>query len=361
MIRRRPAGYFGLLLAGSGWAQGSPTTAEPTRDNLPIRVTVGLYVVKIEEIREAQGSFSATCDMRLAWQDSRLAFDAKQAGVGRREFGGRRALAQLSQMWDPGIKLSNLRGAAIADQVVDQTLWIDAQGRVEWIRRLRGEFDAHFDSANFPVDDQWLSFNFLAADYNRHSVLLGTDQASQQFSQGVTPTLPGWRLGRTVFSSDFVSHWNGSTHSTVLGQLPASRQAAPYIAPIFTPLMATLLVPMLAIWLNRWKDNGFQVEPFELMNITVGGLFATIALTLAIYSSYPFLSSGNNVVGRLFTLNFVMLALATIVILGLFKTQISERPFLSPYVAREIYRAISWLMPVVTLVAVLALFLSALP
>ena len=345
-----------LLLAASTWAQ-----AEPPRDSLPVWVSVGLSVGQVSEIQETTGQFTATCDLRLAWQDPRLSFVDSGRGERRREFGGRRALIQLAKMWDPGIQISNLRGAPLAEQVVDQTIWIGSEGQVEWIRRLRGSFHANYDTANFPLDRQSLTFDFLSAEYNRHSVLLTTDQSSQHFSQGQPVDLPGWRLGRTVFRSDFVSHWNGSTHSSVTASLPAGRRAAPYIAPIFTPLTATLLVPMLALWLNRWKQDNFQVEPFELMNITVGGLFATIALTLAIYSSYPFLSSGNNAVGRLFALNFWLLAFSTLVILGLFKTQLSERPLFSPFVAHELYRAICWGMPAATLTLVLGLFLTASP
>lgn len=345
-----------LLVACWAWAQ-----AEPPRDNLPVWVSIGLSVGQVSEIQETTGQFSATCDLRLAWRDPRLAFVDSGRGERRREFGGRRALVQLAKMWDPGIEISNLQGARLAEQVVDQTVWIGSDGQVEWIRRLRGNFGAKYDTSNFPLDRQSLTFDFLSAEYNRHSVLLTTDQSSQRFSQGQPADLPGWRLGRTVFRSDFVSHWNGSTHSSVTACVPAERRAAPYIAPIFTPLTATLLVPMLALWLNRWKHGNFQIEPFELMNITVGGLFATIALTLAIYSSYPFLSSGNNAVGRLFALNFWLLAFSTLVILGLFKTQLSERPLFSPFVAHELYRAICWVMPAATLALVLGLFVTASP
>ncbi len=326
----------------------------PSDSPIPIPVSVGVRLIKLEEIQEAEGTFSATLDVRLAWTDPRL----KSARQG--QFGSRAARASLETIWNPGVQLQNLRGQE-SDNLVDEALWISEQGEVEWIRRLRGSFEASFDTSNFPFDRQDLSLIFLGNEYDRNQIALVSDQAAQRFAQGKLPEIPGWEMRRGAVTSSLESHWNGNTHSRIAYEFSIRRDPWRYVAPIFTPVLATLLVPVLAVWLNRWGENTFQIEAYEFMSLAVGGLFATIALTLAVYSSYPFLSSGRNVVGHLFTLNYLLLATAGLVILGLFRSQRQEKPVLSPGVAYELYQGVCWAIPAAALIAAAAIFFTALP
>lgn len=326
---------------------------------LPIPVSLGLRVIRVDDIREAEGTFEATIDLRLSWTDPRLAFDSSREGLRRRLYGGRLAHKKMAEIWDPGIGFENLDDQQ--GQVVDEALWIDEDGMVEWVRRYRGQFQASFDVSNFPIDRQVLPFEFLSAEHDRHQVLLVEDAAALAFSSAAPVMFEGWNVGIAEVVSDLVTHWNGTTHSQIRYAITVQREPGDYIAPIFTPIAAVLLVPILAIWLNRWHDHRFAIESFEFMNIAVGGLFATIALTLAVYSSYPFLADGRNVVGRLFTLNYVLLAVAGVIILVLFRSQRGHHPPFSPGVALEIFRAACWIMPAVAVTAVAAIVITALP
>lgn len=341
-------------------AAADKLTDSPPNVPLPVRVSVGVKLIKLESIDEAAGTFSATIDLRLAWTDPRLAAGRWGKQGGARQLGSRGARVSLGEIWEPGVKMQNARGEW-QDQIVDEALWVSDQGEVEWIRRIRGTFEGSFDTRTFPFDRQDLSFQLVGAEYGRDQVALVSDEAAQRFSQGSLPTVEIWKLGRGAVSSKLVSHWNGTTHSALAYDFTARRDPWRYVAPIFTPVMATLVVPILVIWLERWAGNKFQIEAFEFMNLAVGGLFATIALTLAIYSSYPFLASGRNVVGHLFTLNYELLALDGLIILALFRYQREENPLFSPGVARELYRGVCWAMPLAALIAVTAIFVTALP
>ncbi len=340
-------------------ALGAPAAEMPTDVPLPIPVSLGLRVIRVDGIREADGTFEATIDLRLSWTDPRLAFDPSTQGTRRRLYGGRQAHQRMSEIWDPGIQFENLRDQR--GQVVDEALWVDDHGLVEWVRRYRGQFEANFDVSNFPIDRQVLPFIFLSAEHDRHQVVLVDDAAATAFSDSAAVSLDGWQVGTEEVITDLVTHWNGTTHSQVRYTITAQREPGDYIAPIFTPIAAVILVPILAIWLNRWHDGRFAIESFEFMNIAVGGLFATIALTLAVYSSYPFLADGRNVVGRLFTLNYVLLAVSGVIILVLFRNQRGHHPPFSPGVAVELFRAACWIMPAIAVTAVAAIVITALP
>ncbi len=341
-----------LLLAVGAWAD---TREFPLEAEQPLRVGTGIFVVEVEAIADDEDRFRVVLDWRIAWTDPRQAY-AADAGE-RRELTDDAARDKLEKIWTPDIVLSNLAGTP---EVTDEDLYHYPNGHFEWIRRMRATFKANLDHSSFPLDRQQLVFQISSPLYTLNQVVLQND-ADVEFSGHGELALRGWDFGRLRFCPGTVTRWNGTVHAQLEGTLPAKRQVGSYISSVFLPILAVTLVPLLALWLNRWKDQTFAVEPFELMNVTAGGLFATIALTLAIYSVYPFLSSGENVVGRLFTVNYLLLGLSMLTILMLFKTQLNDRPWFSPYVALETFKFISWAAPVLTFIATVAIFAWAWP
>lgn len=327
----------------------------PAAVDQPLRVGTGLFVVEVEAIDDDSDRFRALLDWRVAWTDPRQIYTA-DAGE-RRELSDEAAVHKLQTVWTPHVVLANLAAEA---EVTDEDLYHYPNGHFEWIRRLRATFKTDLDHTSFPLDKQRLLMQIGSPLYSVNQVVLQNDD-DVEFSGHGELVLRGWEFGRMRFCPATVTRWNGSIHSQLDGTLPAKRHVTPYVTSVFLPIVAVMLVPLLSLWLNRWRGHTFAVEPFELMNVTTGGLFATIALTLAIYSVYPFLSSGANVVGRLFTLNYLLLGLSMLTILMLFKTQLNDRPWFSPYVALEAYRFISWAAPVLTVILTLAIFAWAWP
>lgn len=341
-----------LLVIGAG---AEDLREFPAEADQPLRVGTGLFVVEVEAIEDNDDRFRAVVDWRVAWTDPRQVY-AADAGE-RRELTDDAAKRKLDTVWTPHIVLANL---ASEPEITDEDLYHYPNGHFEWIRRLRANFKTDLDHTSFPLDKQRLLMQIASPLYTVNQIVLQND-LDVEFSGHGQLELRGWEFGRLRFCPATVARWNGSIHSELEGTLPATRHVTPYVTSVFLPIAAVMLVPFLALWLNRWSGNSFAVEPFELMNVTTGGLFATIALTLAIYSVYPFLSSGANVVGRLFTLNYLLLGLAMLTILMLFKTQLNDRPWFSPYVALEAYKYISWAAPLLTLILMAAIFAWARP
>jgi len=342
-----------LLLVAAAWADD--VRDYPEGVDQPLRVGTGLFVVEVEAIDDDHDRFRVLLDWRVAWTDPRQKY-AADAGE-RRELTDEAARQKLQSVWTPHVVLANL---AEEPEITDEDLYHYPNGHFEWIRRLRGTFKTDLDHSSFPLDRQKLVMQIGSPLYTVNQVVLQGD-AAVEFSGHGELVLRGWDFGRLRFCPATVTRWNGTVHSQLDGTLPAHRQVGPYITSVFLPIAAVTLVPLLSLWLNRWQGHTFAVEPFELMNVTTGGLFATIALTLAIYSVYPFLSTGENVVGRLFTLNYLLLGLSMLTILMLFKTQLSDRPWFSPYVALEAYKFISWAAPLLTLILTVAIFAWARP
>jgi hypothetical protein len=115
---------------------------------------------------------------------------------------------------------------------------------------------------------------------------------------------------------------------------------------------------LLAIWLNRMEDGEFQIEAFEQANVIVGGLFAVIALNFTLNSEYGMLGSTDNTVRRLFTLNYLALALSLLINLMLFRFNLPMRWF-GRYVQEQLYFFLSWAVPLLVLATALAFLLVA--
>ena len=73
-------------------------TAIPIGKGLPVRVNVGVFFLELAAFDDTKGEWEATVDVRLRWNDPRLAYDKKQTLRGYREFLGKAAEAELEDL-----------------------------------------------------------------------------------------------------------------------------------------------------------------------------------------------------------------------------------------------------------------------
>jgi hypothetical protein len=87
-------------------------------------------------------------------------------------------------------------------------------------------------------------------------------------------------------------------------------------------------------------------------------LFSVIALSFAIYSSYGVIAGNDNTVTRLFALNYATLAVSLIVVIFFYRFGLPRRLF-GRYVEEQLFRFVSWALPVLTLGTSIAFLLAA--
>ncbi|GGF45310.1 hypothetical protein GCM10007301_01050 [Azorhizobium oxalatiphilum] len=345
------------LLALGTAASAQALTDLPTARGLPLTVQVGVAFVDVSAFSENTGLFTATVDVRLRWQDSRLASPPAEAGAPPRIWRDAEADARLAEIWSPGVALTNLK-----DEPTYQArgLRIFADGTVELMSRTSGDFSTPVDVGRFPFDHQQLEISLATRQSTTHAVVLAYDQDDLDFSQAAaTVSLDGWETGFVTLASKPLSGWYNASHARVVAGLEVQRRVGLAVAAIFIPLLASLLIPMLALWLNRIDDGVFQIETFELVNLIVGGLFAVIALNFTIYSSYTALASSNNSVNQLFALNYATLGISLLVNILFYRFQVFERLF-GRLVQAEIYRFLMWAIPVIVFTLALSFIFTAL-
>lgn len=345
-----------LFLLGAT-AQAAADTTIPRDKGLPVQVQVGVGFVSLTGFDENAATFKGTVDVRLRWQDLRLALPPDQASQPPRVFRGEAAAAELKQIWTPDGAIANQVGEAAK---FDEGLRIFPGGQVELLQRVTGEFATEYDVSRFPFGAQKLQVRYALHNQTANEVALRYDQDDLDFSRASAEArLDGWMLRFVNLKVETLAGWYGASHASLVAALDIEREPGPVVAAIFIPLLASLIIPLLAIWLNRVEDGVFQIETFELVNIIIGGLFAVIALNFTVNSVFEVLESGDNPVNRLFALNYVTLAVSLAVNILLFRFRVVERLF-GRYVQEQLYLFLVWAIPVLVLTTATSVILVAL-
>jgi hypothetical protein len=346
---------FVLAILGACAAAAQAPTSLPTSKGLPVLVRVAVAFVEITAFNENTGTYKATVDVRLRWEDPRLRRPA-EATDPPKVYRGADAQAQLANLWVPLVEVVNQRGAAT---YMANGLRVYPDGRVELTTRTNGEFATPFEVERFPFDRQKLQIELAIRNLTADAVTLQFEQVDLEFSRAAANArLDGWTVGLVSLKAEPLTGWYGASHARVLASLEIARISGPIAAAIFIPLFASLLIPLLGIWLNRVDDGQFQIETFEFVNLIVGGLFAVIALNFTVNSLYQFLAQGENPVHWLFALNYVTLGVSLLINVLIFRFGMVER-VLGRYVQEQLYLFLIWAVPVLVLTTATAVILVA--
>lgn len=352
MRRLAALAAFCGLLTGTAAAQ----IGLPADKGLPVVVRAGIAFADVASFDENAGTFEATVDVRVVWEDLRLRLRPENALDPPLVYRGDAATERLLGLWTPPVVLANQVGEASHREIALRTY---PDGRAELMMRTTAVFSTPFEVARFPFDRQKLQVELAIRDEPASSVALQAHQADLDFSRvAADAALDGWTLGQVDVVSDPMSGWYGASHARLVASLSATREPGGQVAAILIPLFASLLIPLLAIWLNRVEDGVFQVETFELVNLIIGGLFAVIALNFTINADYGVLATGGNAVNRLFTLNYLTLGAALAINILFFRYRVFEGLF-GRYVQEQLYLALTWAVPAIVLTSAAAILLAA--
>lgn len=341
MIRWLLAALFSLYAVGAA-AQDDPTEL-PWGQGFPVLIRAGLSFVEVQAITENEGTFTATVDMRLRWRDLRLAYPANAKAAGYQEYRNDAAEKRLGEIWNPGVVFANMVGEPTYQK---RGLRISPNGQVELMQRTTATFTASFPLDKFPFDRQKLNVDLVSRLEPVQRVQLDFRQDELEFSNTRYVTeIDGWIPGLVELAQAPVAAWRGEINTGMQVALVVKRDQGSLLATIFVPLFASLLIPLLVVWLNRIEDGEFVVDSFELTNISIGGLFAVVALNFTVNSSFVNLAVGNNPVMQLFGLNYAILGLSIAIGIALYRFNAIKK-LAGPYIQEEFFTYINWAIPV---------------
>lgn len=332
------------------------STQIPWGIGFPIEVQTSSYFNSLSEISDADESFTAKVDLRFRWKDLRHAYDTRKIPQDRMVFPDAEVANKFKEMWHPAVQVLNIVDTPLAEE---QLLYIYPNGQIEWFYRLHAKFKSPLDVMNFPFDQQKLPIELGLKENNDQLVVLTYDQDDLNYA-GLSSqiNLTTWDFGMVDLMPGTVTGLDTSAYSNLRITLSAQRRPWEYFWPVFVPIFAVMIVPVLAIWLNKFAEGAFQIEAFELVNMIVGGLFAIIALNFTINSAFPSLASGDNTIVRLFGLNYLLIAIALLINIVVFKSEFVFN-WLGKYRIQALYQFLCWGIPVLTLTLATAIILVA--
>lgn len=346
-----------LCLALMGAMPAAAQLGLPADKGLPVVVRVGVAFVEIDSFDENDGTFDATIDLRIVWQDLRLRLEPGHELDPPLVYRGSDATDRLAGLWTPPVVLANQIGDSTESQIALRSY---PDGRAELMRRVKGSFKTPFDVTRFPFDRQNLDVEMAMLDEPESRVELQTRQDDLDFSRpAAAASLDGWTLGLVDLNARPLPGWYGASHARVVASLRIERIPGGVVAAIFIPLFASLLIPLLTLWLNRVEEGVFQIETFELVNLIIGGLFAVIALNFTVNADHGVLSTGDNAVNRLFALNYITLGLCLMVNVLFFRYRLLENWF-GRWVQEQTYLYLTWAIPVLVLTMAISIVMVAL-
>jgi hypothetical protein len=257
-------------------------TTFPPGVSTPLRIGVALTVNNIAKINESAGTFEGDIDLQLRWRDPRLAFDSKEVGTDRQEYGYEAATAKLASIWNPQVTLANMTDKPTRTEA---GLFIYSDGQVIQIQRIRALFDTKYKLSAFPFDTEPLTIRLLCNRYSINEVEFVQDQKDiDQSSIRDSVRIAGWHMAGMDFSPSRIRGWNGDYFPQFAAQINIARDPSSHIFVIFVPFLLILLVPTI-LTLYAKVDTGPRLAAWS------GSLLALVAFNFTLSVRYPALDS----------------------------------------------------------------------
>ena len=148
----------------------------------PTRVEIDIEVVEISQIQDHDQKFDVEFNAYFIWNDPRLAFDAREAGVAKK-------IIPSGDLWIPDPLLVD---ELEVDDRGGTTAHVQPDGTVYLNRYYRGSITGSFDLHEFPLDHHDLEVALEATDYETDEVVFAVGEVRAVNPVHVVPH--GWKL-----------------------------------------------------------------------------------------------------------------------------------------------------------------------
>jgi gamma-aminobutyric acid receptor subunit beta len=245
------------------------TAERPDASGTSTEVTVGVFLIDIDEIDDVHQRFNVDMFVNIAWQDPRLALPEEERSGQIRTF-------PMSEIWTPRGLIVNDRGLSPKLPLVAD---VDVLGNVEYRQRLSGELAVNLDLKEFPFDTQNLPIEVISYQYSPDEVQFSPN--TRIASNTETFSVEGWSFSllETDFG-DFSVPALGVVRPRITFVVEAKRNAQYYVATMFLPMSLIIFMSWTAFWIQP------NVVPPRIA-ISTASIFSLIAFGFSIRLSLP--------------------------------------------------------------------------
>jgi len=214
------------------------TAVRPDPDGTPTEVTIGGYLIDLQAINDSEQSFEADLFLSVTWKDPRLVSDAMPSSV----VGCR---LPLETVWNPRVIFVNERSVA---RLFDEKVTVSADGTVEYLQRLQGEFTTPLRLRDFPFDSHELKFEIVSRGYQPEEVTFVPEGGGGNLAE---LTISDWEVGaaypevkpRYIEPRDWYL-------ASVTFHLPVKRRLGFYLMKTFLPLTLIVCMSWAVFWIK---------------------------------------------------------------------------------------------------------------
>jgi len=237
--------------------------ARPGAGQAATEIRVGVYLIDIPKIDDADQSYVADVFLRYEWEDPRLA-------------NGRDMPCTLpaEDIWNPGVMAVNQRSV---QRQMNEVVEVQPDGRVRYVQRLYGTYSLPLDLRRFPFDNQNLPVT-LVARYLPEDLKLVVDE--QLFGVAEHLSNPNWLIGGPEATSGEYKVLPGRSIAQLEILFPAERRSGYYVWKLVVPMSFVVFMSWAAFWLSPQN-----IAPRTGLSAT--SMLTLIAFRLALGSSLP--------------------------------------------------------------------------
>lgn len=253
-------------------APGQLVGVRPGADDGPTEVAIGVYLLDLIEIKDADQVFDADMVVSMSWRDPRLVDDELgQSLVNCR--------VPLDAIWNPRATIVNERD--IKKRVSDVAT-VEPDGTVRHSQRYIGEFSVPLDLRSFPFDEQVLDFEFVASGNRPDELVFVLDRENS----GVLGSLSiaDWSVGETGYDVEpFYIPPQDDYRSRISFFVGVKRNTGYYVWKIFFPLSMIVFMSWAVFFI---KPN---VLPAQI-GVSTSAVLTLIAFLFSLGQILPRLS-----------------------------------------------------------------------
>jgi len=241
----------------------------PSVNGESTEVTIGVYLIDIDEIDDVRQRFSVDMFVNIAWHDPRLALPEKERSGQIRVF-------PMSDVWTPRGMIVNDRGLSPKLPLVVN---VDAQGKVVYRQRFAGDLSVNLDLNEFPFDTQHLLIEIISYQYTPDEVRFSQETRFvadvKAFSvAGWSFSVPEPRFGELSIAEV------GVVRPQLTLVIDAQRDSRYYLLTMFLPMSLIVFMSWTAFWIQP------NVVPPRIA-ISTASIFSLIAFGFSIRLSLP--------------------------------------------------------------------------
>ena len=237
-------------------------TTRPDPDGAPTEIKIRVYVIDVDEITDAQQSFTANIYMQAEWKDQRLVKDNLTTKY------------NLNEVWHPNLQITNRQKTF---KTLPDIIEVNPDGTVVSRQRVTGKFSQPLDLHNFPMDEQNIQFEIVSVGYMPGEVKLVEDSSgiSDRFS------LPNWYIkGWDLKIADFKFLPDAPSRAGVLFTITAKRYMHFYIFKFVVPLLLIVFMSWIVFWIDP-TDYTTQIS------VSITSMLTLIAYQYLVGNSLP--------------------------------------------------------------------------